>query len=103
MLPAAQALHAGGRFLAAADHAVRILPALAEKQIDEVGAVVDHDIGMAAERFHPKPARFLIGRSVDRIDRDAVIHQSRADRILGGQAIGAGHMQLGAAARKRFG
>ena len=57
---------------------------------------------MAAKRFLPQRTRFIIGSGMNRINRDAIVHQRRANGILRGQTVGAGHIEFGAAARKRF-
>ncbi|MPM65246.1 hypothetical protein SDC9_112141 [bioreactor metagenome] len=95
LLPGAQAEDARGGFLAAADEPVCIAGAFVAQQVDEVPAVVHHQIGAAFEGFDQVGLILLRRRAVQAEGLHTHAGKARGHVVLGGQGVGAGEIHLG--------
>jgi hypothetical protein len=91
----AQAMHAGGRLLGAADDAICELGVLFVHREDEIGAVVERQRRLELQRLADAPVEFVDVHSVPGVDRDAVGGQRRGDVVLGRERVAARPGNLG--------
>ncbi len=98
--PAPEALYAGGCLFTAANKVCRIVLTVRQKQVEQVGTVVDDDMRLACESLFPKSDRVFRITPMDRVDFDAIVDEGRADSVLRRERIGAGDMHFSSAPRQ---
>ena len=92
-----QAQDAGGGLLAAADEVFSQVGALAPQQVDQVAAVIHHQVGLELQRLNEMGLVLLRRGAVDTEGLHPHAGQSGGHVVLGGQGVGAGEPHLGAA------
>ena len=93
-LPGLKAQDAGGGLLAAADEVLAQVGALAAQQVDQIAAVIHHQMGLELEGLDEEVLILLPHGAVDAESLHAHVGQSGGHVVLGGQGVGAGEAHL---------
>ncbi len=84
----AQANHAGGRLLGAADYILQLRRAFGMQHGDQVGAIVHSELRLVIDRRHDVRVVGVAVLALDGEDGDAVVaNQTGGDVVLSGQRV----------------